>query len=324
MDRPTILLTVALALVATSSGAIIWTQHNRIEALKASNLDADHDRAALRRRLAAVDTPMPAARARKTDVEREQEETARGPDRPQGPGAGEDGNFETRRNRDIAMLAEMLADPELSALMLTQQKAGLDSRYAALFRQLGLDPKETEALKNLLAERQLARMEAGVMVRTEGLDRNDRTGMRELILDADNDVEAKLRGLLGPDNFNTLKTYEQSAGERMRVDRFALRLSYSAAPLQTYQSDALVQLLASVSQPRSPGRNATAQETASYTQARQAYETEVLSRAQSVLSPVQVEALKQYQQEQADQARLSSLLPGRMREGLEGRGRPGG
>lgn len=320
MERPTILLAAALLVVSAGSAAVIWSQHNRIQALAARNLEADHDRATMRRRLAAAAAPTPAESATEHVADTAQEAARRGPRQAEPSGRGGE-NFEAPRFMDMAAMVRLMADPEIASLMLSQQKGALDQRYAALFRQLGLDPQQTEALRNLLAERQLARMEAGVMARAEGLDRDNRGGMRELFTEANNDTEQKLQALLGPDRFNTLKTYEQTLNERARVDQFALRLSYSPAPLQSYQSDALVQALASVKYPRLPGRSATEAETAVFLGAIRAYDAKILARSQAVLSPAQLEALRQFQQEQADRIRLGTLLPGRERGPA---GRPGG
>lgn len=310
MERSTIILAIALVVVTGTASAVIWEQHKQILALEAREpagpgvadlldqlkvQDAPPVATAVATASSESETPASASVAVDPSVEVTQQAPAR---------TGRD-----RATERAAAFAELLADPEISRLMLNQRKAELDSRYAALFQKLGLSPADTEKLKELLAERTMSRMEAGAMARAEGVGRDDRDGMRDVMRAAEAEADAELAAFLGPDRYNTLETYEQTGRERAAVNQFTQRLSYSPAPLQGYQADALVRVLTEVKQPRSPGRNATAAESVAYMSALESYNSEISSRAKGILSPQQFEALGQMQQEQMDRLRLSELMP---------------
>ena len=321
MRRPTIALSLALVLVTGGASSVIWRQYKRIEELSARNTEFAATSARLRQKLAAVpQAPPRVASARSA-------ETA-APDT-----ATEDPNTDStspqdRRNafrqRGAERFAELLANPEIASLLLSQRKAMLDTRYAALFKQLGLTPEETEKLKTLLAERQMGRMETGAVARAEGVSRSDGDTMRDLMKQSDQESDAQLQALLGPDRYNTLKTYEQTATQRSQVSQFATRLSYTAAPLQQYQSDAMVQVLAANPPPQAPGWGASEDETAAYLKNLQDYNAQIYSRSSTILSPDKLTALQQMQQEVVDRAKLATLVGRRFGGGGGGGGFRGG
>ena len=324
MNRPTIALTLALLVVTGTASAVIWQQHKRIVELSARSQQAEAADTQLRKKLAALnDAPPPAAA---TDASANPGATDDAANADTQNDAQQRGRWAANRARGAARFAELLADPEVASLMLSQRKATLDSRYAALFKQLGLSPEETEKLKTLLAERQMSRLETGVVARSEGVGRDDRSTMRDLMQQSDADSDAQLQALLGPDRYNTLKTYEQTATQRSEVSDFATRLSYTATPLQDYQSSAMVQMLADNPAPKSPGWNASEEETAAYLQSLQSYNAQIYSRSSSILSPDQLTALQQMQQEVLDRAKLATLMGRRFGGGGGGGGfrGPGG
>jgi hypothetical protein len=145
------------------SSAIILRQHAEIETLQARQVPSTIDR------LIAQPDPAPTAEAPP-----EKDAGPAVPAQPQGvlTVVAPDGEVAQQRpgprNRGANRFAEILADPEISLLMKNQQKAELDGRYAAIFKRLGLSGPEVEALKELLAEKQLARMETRAVAHAEG------------------------------------------------------------------------------------------------------------------------------------------------------------
>jgi hypothetical protein len=230
---------------------------------------------------------------------------------PGGPGGGQ-------------WLLSMLEDPDIAPLFLAQRKAQLDQRYAALFRQLNLAPEQADQLKNLLAEKQLARTEAFALARAEGIGRGSRDEVRAMIEQSDREIDARIRDFLGESGFAALQTYEQTYSSRTRVDQFAQRLSYSPTPLAPQQTENLVRLTANLPAPRAPNRSATAAEAAAYFEAKAAYDAQLLQQARSFLSPQQLQALARYQEEQNDQVRLNLLMRDRVRPTQQGQQRPRG
>lgn len=305
MKPATIILGAALILVTGASSAIILKQQAEIEALKA------------RQATAAAERPAP--RVESAPETRAEPEIVTVPARPVSGPMVPPSNVEVSQQRPgpggrANRFAEMLADPAVALLMRDQQKADLDGRYAALFKKLGLSGPEIETLKDLLAEKQLARMEARAVARAEGLTGNDRDAMRELVSESDDEIEARIIGLLGDDRYAALKKYEGTTQQRARVAQLDQRLSYSQSPLQPFQNEAMVEILASTQEPRPNGRRETPEEAAAYLSELKAYDTAVYTRAQSVLNTAQLEALRQMQKQRQDRVRLEEL----MRRGRDG------
>ncbi|HEY5552741.1 MAG TPA: hypothetical protein VIK52_12690 [Opitutaceae bacterium] len=304
MKPTTITLGAALFLVIGTSSAIILRQQAEINELKALQASA-----AAKRPIALIESaPASEWEAPATP------EVAAIPEFQAGGAMVLPLNAEVTqqrpgpRARGANRFAEMLADPELALMMKGQQRAELDGRYSALFRRLGLSGPETEALKDLLAEKQLSRMEANAVARAEGLTGNDRQAIRELVNESDDEVEARIVNLLGTDRYAALQKFENTSQQRVRVGQLELRLSYSQSPLQSYQSDAMVDILASSTEPRPYGRTGTPEDATAYLRELEAYDTEIYTRARSVLSPAQLKALRQVQQEREDRVRLGALM----------------
>lgn len=189
MRPATIILGSALLLVTGSAAAIILKQRAEIDSLRTRMIVSEAERAPL---LPYDDSPVVAPEIA-PDVE------------PAAPGSGNptpaliqlpDGEVAQQRpdprTRRASRFAEILADPEVASLMKNQQKAELDGRYAALFRRLGLKPAEVEALKDLLAEKQLARIETRAVARAEGFTGNDRQAYRDFLEESDGDIDTEI------------------------------------------------------------------------------------------------------------------------------------
>jgi hypothetical protein len=313
MKPATITLGAALFLVVGTSSALILRQHAQIEELRA-RLDA----------AATVRAPAPAPEMFEPAELPAEATTPESPAASPGvtilrAGGAEEEVAQQRpnpRRRGANRFAELLADPEVVELMMVQRKGELDGRYAALFKKLNLSAEETDALKTLLAEKRLARMETNAVARAEGIGGNDREMMQELVRESDEEVEARMRELLGNDRYGKLQEYESTTQERARVQQPDLRLSYSQAPLLPYQSEALVAIYAAAPpEPRLTGRNVTAEETTAYFNQLQAYDAQIYTRAQTILNATQLESFRQIQNERMDRARLNALMRSRSESG---------
>lgn len=185
-----------------------------------------------------------------------------------------------------ARMEELMNNPDFMAAMATRNKARLDREYADLFRRLNLPPAQLERFKELLAERQNARMEVMAAARTEGLNpRDNREELQQLMRMAQDELAAAMQEEIGAEAFATFQAYERSAPQRATVEQLEQRLSYSAAPLTQAQSDQLVALLAQA------GMSGRGRGGAVVTD-------QVLTQATAILGREQLEALRALQAEQ--------------------------
>lgn len=183
-------------------------------------------------------------------------------------------------------MEELMKNPDFVAAMTTRNMARLDRTYAELFRQLNLPPAQLERLKELLAERQNARLDVIAAARAEGLNlRENREQLQQLMRMAQEELAGAMQQEIGAEAFAVFQNYERTAPQRATVGQVEQRLSYSGAPLTRAQADHLVTLLAQAGD-TSGGRGGAV------------VTDQVLTQASAILGPAQMEALRAVQLEQ--------------------------
>jgi hypothetical protein len=313
-------LIAVLFLATIACGILAWTQYQRAARLAAASLSGD-DRAALMRKLADAENRIrdleaarPAAPGQSADTETERP-------RRRGPGASADTAGGPRRDfraagRDgFRDMNAVLNTPEGARLMAAQQKAMLDNRYARLFQKLNLPPGQLEKFKSLLIEKENVARDTMGAARNEGIDfRSNRDELRALMNQSNAELDAAITAAIGQDNFNTYQTYQQTQSERAIVSQLDQRLSYSATPLTTAQSEQLTTLLAATSSATGatgggpPGMMLAIGGLGSVTTGGAQITDEVIAQASTFLNASQTEALKQFQAEQQSQRQLMQLM----------------
>ena len=220
-----------------------------------------------------------------------------------------------RGRNDGGRFGALLANPEVQRLMAAQQKAGLDGRYSDLFKRLQLSPADLEKFKNLLVEKQAAMMDVLAATRAEGLTGpGNRDQVRQLVQDAQAEVDNTIRATLGDAGFVAYQSYEATVPERTVVSQLEQRLSYSATPLTDAQSAQMVQILAQTAPAGSANRAAGIAQLIPGGGPRAGVAggtpitSDAITLAQSVLSAQQLSALQALQQEQQANALLQQQL----------------
>lgn len=285
-------LIIVLFAATVSSGLIAWNQSRRLAALQAELLKVSTT--------SVKPKPAPVAASFTAPVK-----TAPAEAEPAAP-AEEPGAQRQRGNRPN--FSALMANPEFAKAMNLQQRAALDARYAALFKQLNLSPAELEKLKSLLVERQTARMDVMNAARENGLNpRDNRDEINKLVAESQAEVDANIKAALGDAKFNQYQGFETTQPQRALVSQLDQRLSYSSTPLNSTQSQFLVNALAASSPPATdqaqggPGNWGGGGNRTTITDA-------VIQQAQSVLTPGQVSALQQLQDEQKAQQQIRDMM----------------
>ncbi|MES2696770.1 MAG: hypothetical protein V4773_25100 [Verrucomicrobiota bacterium] len=255
-------LAIGLLALATVGGAILaWKQYGELVELRASALNRE-ERSDLQKRIADLERKnremqdrMAARTRRAEDGEAVAAEGSEGERRDgRGPGGpGSRGRPGDPRQMEAAM-RELMAKPEVQAMMNLQQKAGIESRYAALFKNLNLTADQAEKLKSLLAERGNTLRDINEVARAQGIDpRENADAFRKLMTDSQNELNGSIKSVLGEQGYAALQTYEQTLPQRGVVEQLQRQLSHTDLPLNPSQAEQLVQILAA----NSPQRTTT-------------------------------------------------------------------
>lgn len=203
----------------------------------------------------------------------------------------------------------------LQRVQAVHERAALDRRFAALFRQLNLDPDKLARLKNLLVERELSTSDAYVAASEQGIDlQRDSRSAEQAVAAATAEVERAIAELLGGEAYAAYSRYRDSLPHRGTVEQLEQRLSYTPTPLSESQSAALLQIFAATANDARPpsGRGDAVLVTPSGALpfAGPPITDAAVAQAQGVLDGAQLAALRELQQTQrAQQEALSRISP---------------
>ena len=297
-------LIILLAFATATAGTIAWQQHQQLKALQSDLLTA---RRVPARKITAPkppvtgDTATVAAAPKPADEEAAPPADAAAPARPQ-------------RNNNRGNFTALMNNPEAVKAWNLQQRSQLDGRFAALFKQLNLSPVQLENFKNLLVDRQSTAMEIYATARDKGLDPNaNRDEIRKLVTESQGEVDQSIKAALGETGYQQYQNYENTQAQRAVVSQLDQRLSYSATPLTSSQSQFLVQALsvpATGTTAVDQNGGGTGGSPWGGNRGGVTITDAVIKQAQNVLVPDQVAALKQIQAEQQAQQKLGQLLRG--------------
>jgi hypothetical protein len=130
-------------------------------------------------------------------------------------------------NNPLAGFAEMMKSPQMKDMMRAQQKMSVDGMYGSLSKFLNLSTNDMAALKELLLQRQMALMDAGMsMMSGSGTDQKQAAADTQA---TKADYDKKIQDLLGAQDYPVFQDYETSAADRMSVQLFKNSLPAEAA-----------------------------------------------------------------------------------------------
>lgn len=225
----------------------------------------------------------------------------------------------TARKRGGA-ISKLMDNPEFLRALNLQRQSMLDARFSELFRRLGLEGEALAEFKRLLVEKENVALDVVAVSETaaDGPLRPETIGAS--IRAAQSQIEQAIESSLGGDRYAMYREYERTLAHRTTVAQLERRLSYSGAPLQPAQAEAVVRIMES-STPRAATEHgappvsvlvrsgvpeAVPVVPASVGSGR--VTDEVVAQAQTVLTPSQLAALKQIQLEQDAALRAAQMI----------------
>ena len=212
-------------------------------------------------------------------------------------GAGSTNNF-------FSGLAGMMKNPQMKEMVRAQQKVMLDRQYGSLSKYLNLPAERLDALKELLSDRQMAMVDAGMSMM--GGSDSDRKQAVEESKAIKADYDKKIQELLGSQDYPFFQDYEKTLNERMSVQMFKDALSADAT-LTDQQEDNLVAAMYQERQamPASSLMNNQNQDPSQFTEEHitelqkqmEQLQKKYAERAAGILNPSQLEQYTKWQQQ---------------------------
>jgi hypothetical protein len=216
-------------------------------------------------------------------------------------------------------LARLMDNPEFVQALGLQRHAMLDTRFAGLFRQLNLGADELATFKNLLAEKENVVLDVVTVSETSAEGPLAPEVLRASVRAAQAQVEQAIHSSLGSERYAIYRDYERTLAQRATIAQLEQRLSYTAAPLTPPQADALVRILVATALPAraesTPALSVVVR--AGVPEAVPVLPTsaatgrvteEVIAQAQTVLSPAQINALREIQAQQQAANKAAELI----------------
>lgn len=243
--------------------------------------------------------------------------------RPAGPARAE-----PARPRRLSALARLMENGEFVQALGVQRHALLDARFAGLFRQLNLEAEELAQFKHLLAEKENVVLDVVTVSETSPEGPLSPDVLRASVRAAQAQVEQAIQSSLGGERYAIYRDYERTLPQRALVAQLEQRLGYTSAPLTPAQADALVKILGAAA-PAAAAETAPALAVVVRagvpeavplppTSAATGRVTEqAVAQAQAVLTPAQVDALRQIQSEQFAAAKAADMIRGAAAAGPE-------
>src|ERR1017187_8672051 len=144
-------------------------------------------------------------------------------------------------NNPMAGLAQMMKNPQMKEMIRGQQKFALEGMYGSLPKYLNLSTNEMDSLKELLLDRQMALVDAGMsMMNGTGTDQKQAAEDAKTLKA---EYDKKISDLHGPQDYPVFQDYEKSAADRMSVQMFKGSLPADST-LTDQQEESLVAAMA--------------------------------------------------------------------------------
>jgi hypothetical protein len=227
----------------------------------------------------------------------------------------------------VSGMARMMKDPAMRDMVKAQMRSQMDVVYRDLFDMLGLDPEKQDKLSKLLADRAGAGMELGLaMMGGEKLSPEVMKQRGEAMKKQTEESDKALKEMLGEKDFAQFERYEKSQLERQQLKTLNSQLKDKGLALS---EEAESQLMDAMYQERSNFKydvdladqknfdpeKFTEANMLRFEEQQKALQAQVLRRAETILSPEQLDIFRQTQEQQAAMEKLGRDMGMKMLKG---------
>jgi hypothetical protein len=195
---------------------------------------------------------------------------------------------------------------EMRKMFQERMRSRIQQQYQTLFTKLGLKPEDQQKFIDLLMKRQQASGRRGFWDDASfGVATNPKMAA----------MDQEIKTLVGDANFQQVTEYQQNLPNQRQISELRDQLSGTQVPLQDMQVQQLQDIM-KLARQQVAGTTSIDQMTPDQRVASlQSYQALVLQRAQGVLQPAQLDALKTTQQMQLQMAQAMAAGGGQGRRG---------
>jgi len=221
----------------------------------------------------------------------------------------------------FAGLGKMMRDPAMRGMVRAQQKMGFDMIYGSLFKYLNLPPDQLNALKDLLADRQMALMDASFGLMDGSVTATNRAQKAKELEQVKTSFDQQIAELLGAEDYAVFKDYELTQPERTQVNLF----KQSLGGAESLTEDQELDLIGAMYEERQrfpesmwtkntapePGQFTEEKMTGAVTQLEQMH-AKYVERATAILTPQQLEQFRSSLEQQRSMMTVAMKMAGQM------------
>ncbi len=142
----------------------------------------------------------------------------------------------------MSLVVKMMKDPAIKDMMRDMQKGQMDTSYGSLFKYLQLSDADLEAFKGLLLDKQMAPMSGGFDIMTKARTPEEMAAEGKRIKETTAAFDARIKELLGDENYAVYQSFEETQLERMQVTQLKGSLN-SGDQMTEEQEDKLIRAM---------------------------------------------------------------------------------
>ena len=211
----------------------------------------------------------------------------------------------------MAAMADMMKDPAMKEMVKAQMTTQVEVMFRDLFDLLGLDADKQDKLTKMLVDRSAAGMDLGMsMMGGNKLSDEDRKSKTEEMTTATAASDKAIKELLGDADYGKFESYEKSQPERMQLKTLNSQLKDKGIALTEEAESKLMDTMfqertnfkydTDLSDQKSFDPDKFTDQNLTRFQEQQAVlRGNILTKAQGILSPGQLEVFRKSQEQQA-------------------------
>jgi hypothetical protein len=217
----------------------------------------------------------------------------------------------------------MFSDPKMRDVMKSQARMGIDMMYRDLYDLLDLPEPQRSQFEKLINEKATAGMEAAFAMMGGDKSPEERKAAAEEVKKLVDETDTKIKDLLGQEDYDKVKRYEDSQMERMQLKTFTGMLTSKDLSLDEATESKLMDAMFQertkfpfasdyIDQQNPDISRFTPENTERFNEEYTQLNDRIAKRAESILSPQQFEVFRESQTQQVNMIKMQMEMGARM------------